>query len=96
MAQQQVFDATCGTSTPTTQSSVTTDSPASQDACTNALTTLTNNIASCTLTSQNPSIICSGECRDYYDDVFENCSPAVSLVIYIQLCECCVCTYIRR
>ena len=82
MTQQQAFDAACGTSIPTTQSSVTTDNPASQDACINALTALTNNIASCTPTSQNPTIICSGECRDYYDDIFDNCSPAVSVVIY--------------
>ena len=78
MAAQQAFDAACGTSTPTTQSSATTDSPTSQDQCINALTALSRNAASCATTPQNPTIICTGECRGYYDDVFANCPADVS------------------
>ena len=43
-------------------------------ACQNALTTLTNNTASCT----TPESICSGQCRQYYDAVIDNCDEAVS------------------
>ena len=54
---------------------------AGQDAaCTNAIMTLTNNIASCTPTLQNPTIICDGVCRGYYDDIFAACPAAVSLI----------------
>ena len=53
---------------------------AGQDACTNALLTLSNNIASCTPTLQNPTIICSGVCRSYFDDIFDVCPAAVSLI----------------
>ena len=49
--------------------------------CTSALLALTNAAASCTPTLENPTIICTGECRDYYQDVFENCSPTVSDVM---------------
>ena len=79
MAAQQAFDTVCGTSTPTTQSSATTDSPTSQDQCTNALTVLSSNAASCTPTTQNPTIICTGECRGYYDDVFDNCAASADV-----------------
>ena len=53
---------------------------AGQDACTNALLTLSNNIASCTATPQNPTIICSGVCRGYFEDIFDSCPTAVSLI----------------
>ena len=49
-------------------------------ACTNAVTTLTNNIASCTATADNPRIICTGQCRGYYQAIFDKCASAVSLV----------------
>ena len=43
---------------------------AGQDAaCRAASETLVDNIASCTPTAQNPTIICEGVCRGYYDDV---------------------------
>ena len=52
---------------------------AGQDAaCTAALNTLTTNIASCTLTPQNPTIICEGVCRGYFDDIIASCPAAVS------------------
>ena len=51
-----------------------------QDACTNAVTTLADNAQSCTATAENPRAICTGECRGYYDDIINNCAPAVSLV----------------
>ena len=50
----------------------------SQDACQDALTTLANNAASCTPTAANPTIICSGECEGYYDDIIDYCTPEVS------------------
>ena len=53
---------------------------AGQDACLDALTTLSSNTASCAAT---PTTICFGVCRDYYEDVFDNCSPSVSL-IFVQ------------
>ena len=59
-------------------------------ACTDALNTLTANAASCTATQDNPLIICSGQCRQYYDDVIENCDQTVSQVA--KLCEIsCLC-----
>ena len=52
---------------------------AGQDAaCTNALMTLRNNIASCTAT---PTTICDGVCRGYYDDIFTACPANVSLLV---------------
>ena len=51
-------------------------------ACQNATTTLTNNGASCT----TPESICSGQCRQYYDAVINNCDQAVSQVAV--LCSC--------
>ena len=54
---------------------------AGQDAaCTAALNTLTTNIAGCTPTPQNPTIICDGVCRGYYDEIFASCSAAVSFL----------------
>ena len=53
---------------------------AGQDACTAALNTLTTNIASCTPTLQNPTIICDGVCRGYYDEIFASCSADVSFL----------------
>ena len=55
---------------------------AGQDAaCANALMTLTNNMASCTPTLQNPTIICDGVCRGYYDNIFTACPANVSLLV---------------
>ena len=54
---------------------------AGQDACTNALATLANNAASCAPTPENPTIICSGVCRGYYEDIFNKCSPEVSQAV---------------
>ena len=60
-----------------------TDPPTIPDSeCTNALLALTNAVASCTPTPDNPTIICTGECRDNYQDIFENCSPTVSDAMY--------------
>ena len=56
-----------------------------QNACTDAVATLANNIASCTATAENPRVICTGKCRGYYDNIINNCSPDVSLV-YTDLC----------
>ena len=77
MAARQAFDAVCDAGSPTTQSPITTDTPAGQDACLNALMTLSSNAASCATT---PTTICSGACRGYYEAVFDNCSPEVSLM----------------
>ena len=49
-------------------------------ACQNALNTLTANAARCTPTQEDPMIICTGQCRQYYDDVIDNCDQAVSHV----------------
>ena len=43
-------------------------------ACVDAFTTLANNTASCT----TPESICSGQCRQYYDAIIDNCDQAVS------------------
>ena len=50
-----------------------------QDACTAANKILAANAATCTPTANNPQIFCSGQCRSYYDDLFNNCAPDVSL-----------------
>ena len=46
---------------------------ASQDPCLDAISTLTTQLATCT-------DICTGQCRQYYDDVIANCDESVSLV----------------
>ena len=51
-------------------------------ACTDALTALSVNAASCT----TPESICSGQCQQYYDAVINNCDQAVSQVAV--LCSC--------
>ena len=51
--------------------------------CTNALSAWMNAVASCTPTPDNPTIICSGEYQDYYQDVFDNCPTDVSIYIII-------------
>ena len=54
---------------------------AGQDAaCLAALNTLSTNIASCTPTPRNPTIICEGVCRGYFDEIFASCSAAVSFL----------------
>ena len=60
---------------------------AGQDACQDALNTLTANVATCTATPQNPTVICEGACRGYFDDIFASCPDAVSLLTV-------VCSYI--
>ena len=90
MVQRQAFDAACGASSPTTattQSSITTDSTASQDQCANALSTLSSNAANCTLTSDEPRIICFGACRDIYDRILRSCPPDVSFVVTVKCCN---------
>ena len=71
-AAQQALDSTCqgdtgnpGTITP---------------ACQNALNTLATNNARCTPTQENPRLFCTGQCRQYYDAVVDNCDPTVSQV----------------
>ena len=84
-AIQQTLNATCQiTTTPPTGASTAPTTELST-ACQNALTTLITNIASCTPTQDDPMIICTGQCRQYYDDVIENCDQAVSQVA--KLCE---------
>ena len=56
-------------------------------ACQNALDQYTANIADCTPTEDNPLIICTGECRGYYDAVVNNCDDSVSQVAIAALCE---------
>ena len=58
---------------------------ASQDACQSALATLSANAADCTATVD---AICTGQCRQYYDDIIANCDASVSLVIvpYSHVC----------
>ena len=54
---------------------------AGQDAaCQAAFNTLSTNIASCTPTPQNPTIICEGVGRGYFDEIFASCSAAVSFL----------------
>ena len=53
-------------------------------ACTDAHTALSVNGASCTTTES----ICSGQCRQYYDDVINNCDEAVSQVAVLCSCLC--------
>ena len=47
-------------------------------ACLDALDALDSNIPNCIATPENPLIICSGECRGYFDDVINNCDATVS------------------
>ena len=67
-------------------------------ACQNAVNTLAANTASCTPTVENPQIFCTGDCRQYYDDVIDNCDEAVSQVAIMCeiscLCACLVINYI--
>ena len=58
---------------------------ASQDACQAAVNTLTANIADCTGTVDDPLVICTGQCRQYYDAIIENCDDTVSSVIIQSL-----------
>ena len=97
-ATEQALDAACQTTTaPPTGASAAPPTGASaapttglSAACQNALTTLTTNTASCTPTQEDPLIICTGQCRQYYDDVINNCDQAVSQVA--KLCEIsCLC-----
>ena len=46
-------------------------------ACVDALNTLAANAVSCTATLDNPLIICTGQCQQYYD-VMNNCDQDVS------------------
>ena len=58
----------------------------SQDNCQNALTALNDAVAGdCRPTSANPRIICDSPCSDYYEDVFDRCSPEVDYSCYIVL-----------
>ena len=73
--QQQAFDAVCNGDTPPAPGGTT-----DQD-CADAQGRLTSNILSCTPTADNPTIICSGDCRGYYDAIFDSCAADVSLDI---------------
>ena len=91
--QQQQFDDACAAATtqatqgPTTQRPATTnDTDTVSEACTAVLSTLATNLASCTPTPQNPTIICEGVCRGYFDDIFANCPAAVSLLTVVASC----------
>ena len=53
---------------------------APSDACTDAINTLAANAASCTATQDDPLVICSGQCRQYYEDIINNCDETVSQV----------------
>ena len=46
------------------------------DACTAAATALASNTACATATTAND--ICTGTCRDLYDDIIDNCDATVS------------------
>ena len=48
------------------------------DACQDAINALKAGAATCT---GSVDAICTGQCRQYYDDVIENCDESVSLVI---------------
>ena len=75
--QQQQFDDACAAAT----TQATQGQP-----CIVALNTLTFNMDSCTPTPQNPTIICEGVCRGYYDDIFDNCPTVVSLFTIVTSC----------
>ena len=47
------------------------------DACLTAVNTLTDNIAQCTPTADNPEIICDKPCRGYYLAIIDDCSAQV-------------------
>ena len=49
----------------------------SQNACQDAIATLTSNSARC-IVVENPRTICSGDCRDFYEAIFDNCAAEVS------------------
>ena len=51
------------------------------NACQDAVDTLTANFADCTATADDTLVICTGQCRQYYDDIIANCDESVSLVI---------------
>ena len=55
------------------------------DACRDALTALANDPAACT---GSADVICTGQCRQYYDAIIANCDASVSLVIvsYSHVC----------
>ena len=92
-ASRQTFDATCASftqgpaTTQATQGPTTTDDTPN-DACLAALNTLTNNVATCTATPQNPTVICEGVCRGYFDDIFDSCPDAVSLLTVVCSYSC--------
>ena len=78
---------------------------AGQDAaCQAALNTFSTNIASCTPTLQNPTVICGGVCRGYFDDIFASCPAAVSLFTVVASCinslmtayQLCICVAILQ
>ena len=48
------------------------------DACQDAINALANDVAACT---GSADAICTGQCRQYYDDIIKNCDASVSLVI---------------
>ena len=55
------------------------------DACQDALNAIINDPAACT---GSADAICTGQCRQYYDDIIANCDASVSLVIvpYSHVC----------
>ena len=86
-ATQQALDTVCATTAPTNGPTATPSA-----ACQNAVNTLAANTVSCTPTAENPQIFCTGDCRQYYDDVIDNCDEAVSQVaIMCEISSVCTC-----
>ena len=46
-------------------------------ACQDALNALAKYIASCIPTANNPTILCSGQCATYYQNIFDQCPAEV-------------------
>ena len=53
--------------------------------CLDAINTLSANTASCTATADDPLVICTGQCRQYYQAIIDNCDETVSSVIVQSL-----------
>ena len=51
------------------------------DACQDAINTLSANAADCIATADDPLVMCTEQCWQYYEAVSENCDENVSWVI---------------
>ena len=47
------------------------------EACMEALNTLQVNSVRCTATTNNPRVMCTGQCGTYFENIIDSCSPEV-------------------